>query len=531
MLVSFRFISTYPLNQMSKKLLFLVSVFCAGVLLSCSSIKPANKQSAPDNNLANKTSSDLPVRAAKEFRAAWVATVANINWPSKPGLSTQEQQREAIALLDYLKEHQFNAVIFQVRPQADALYKSDLEPWSYFLTGKQGSAPDPYYDPLEFWVEAAHDRGLELHVWLNPYRAHHVSGKEVSEKSVVKTKSDLVVHLKEGYWWFDPAKKGTQDHASKVVKDIVKRYDIDGVHFDDYFYPYPSYNGNDDFPDQDSWAAYQRSGGKLSRGDWRRESVNTLVERVYKEIKAEKPHVKFGLSPFGVWRPGYPASVEGFDQYDQLYADARLWLNKGWIDYFAPQLYWPIGKAPQSFPVLLGWWAQENTMNRHLWPGINVYRDTINKNVDETINQIMISRGMLPQSSGVIHWSLSSVIQNTKLSKALIDGPYKKPALVPASPWLGDKAPGAPVVKTGLKNNKWTISWNHPNEKDVFRWVVYYKYGNNWTYQILNRKERSLEIDQSSVFGKTTNNLAQVVVTAVDRLGNESQAQVIDLAK
>ena len=207
---------------------------------------------------------------------------------------------------------------------------------------------------LQFWVEAAHERGLELHVWLNPYRAHHVSGGEVSDSSVVKKMPDLVVKLKEGYWWFDPSIKGTQDHGVAVVMDIVKRYDIDGVHFDDYFYPYPSYNGNEDFPDSTSWKQYMAGGGKLSRGDWRRESVNTFIHRLYKEIKAEKKHVKFGLSPFGTWRPGHPEGVVGFDQYDQLYADAKLWLNKGWIDYFSPQLYWPINRIPLSFPGVVG---------------------------------------------------------------------------------------------------------------------------------------------------------------------------------
>ncbi|MDB5193294.1 MAG: hypothetical protein JWQ96_2857, partial [Segetibacter sp.] len=186
------------------------------------------------------TESSIP-KAAKEFRAAWVATVSNINWPSKPGLSTQDQQKEAIELLDFLQKYNFNAVIFQVRPHADALYKSDLEPWSYYLTGKQGQAPSPYYDPLEFWTEAAHDRGIELHVWLNPYRANHRDGKSISQQSIVKTNPELVVYLKEGYHWMDPALKGTQDRTTAVVMDLVKRYDIDGVHFDDYFYPYPSY--------------------------------------------------------------------------------------------------------------------------------------------------------------------------------------------------------------------------------------------------------------------------------------------------
>ncbi|RYF85892.1 MAG: hypothetical protein EON98_05305 [Chitinophagaceae bacterium] len=359
-------------------------------------------------------------KAEREFRAAWVATVANINWPSKPGLPVDSQQKEAIALLDFLKEHNFNAVIFQVRPQADALYKSELEPWSYFLTGVQGKAPEPFYDPLQFWVEAAHDRGLELHVWLNPYRAHHPSGGPISDQSVVKTKPSTVVQLKGGYWWFDPSLKETKEHATAVVMDIVKRYDIDGVHFDDYFYPYREYNKGEDFPDSASYAAYQAKGGKLSRGDWRRDAVNKFVANLYNKIKKEKRGVKFGISPFGIWRPGYPEGICCFDQYDVLYADAKLWLNKGWVDYFSPQLYWPITRMNTSYPLLLGWWRDENTKNRHLWPGISVGNDTSAKNINEILSQIMIDRGMLPKSKGVIHWSIGQVYKNSPVAKALL---------------------------------------------------------------------------------------------------------------
>lgn len=502
---------------MCKKLQLFVSAVCfLCLLISCAaSKKPVNAIAA---NIAPK--------AQAEFRAAWVATVSNINWPSKPGLSTADQQQEAITLLDFLKEHNFNAVIFQVRPQTDALYKSDIEPWSYYLTGEVGKVPDPYYDPLEFWIEAAHDRGLELHVWLNPYRSHHKDGGAVSGKSIVKTRPGLSVYLKEGYWWLDPSKQETQDLSAAVVRDIVKRYDIDGVHFDDYFYPYPSYNLNEDFPDDESWTAYTKNGGKLARGDWRRKSVNDFIERVYKEVKAEKKWVKFGLSPFGIWRPGFPQSIEGFDQYDKLYADARLWLNKGWVDYFTPQLYWDINKAPQSFPVLLGWWAGENTHQRHLWPGISVYKGGDDKNIDETINQIMITRGMLPESKGAVHWSISALTKYPNVAIAILDGPYKKQALVPATPWLDNKAPETPKVTTEIIKDKIKIDWTHSDQNDVFRWVVYYKYGNDWNYEILNRKDRSFELKRNSS-GEKPVALSSIAVTAVDRVGNESKLKEI----
>jgi uncharacterized lipoprotein YddW (UPF0748 family) len=470
-------------------------------------------------------------KAEREFRAAWVATVANINWPSKPGLSTEEQKNEALVLLDFLQAHNFNAVIFQVRPQADALYKSDLEPWSYYLTGVQGKAPDPYYDPLEFWTEAAHDRGLELHVWLNPYRAHHISGGEVTETSVVKRMPSLVKQLKQGYWWFDPALKGTQDHSAAVVRDLVSRYDIDGVHFDDYFYPYPEYNKGEDFPDADSYAAFQAAGGKLSRGDWRRNAVNTFIKRVYNETKSIKPWVKFGLSPFGMWKPGYPESITGFDQYDVLYADAKLWLNEGWIDYFSPQLYWPISRIAQSFPVLLGWWQGENTKQRHLWPGMSVGRDTSKASVNETINQIMITRGMVPQSKGAIHWSISSDTRNASLQKALLDGPYRQKALIPESQWLDDQAPAEPAVTTTSSADSVSASWNHSNPKDVFHWVAYYKYGNGWSYKILNRGERTINLAKTIKANNKDQTLTSVIVTAVDRVGNESRKKELAIGK
>ncbi len=468
-----------------------------------------------------------PPKVMQEFRAAWIASVANINWPSKPGLSTEQQQKEAIVLLDLLKSLNFNAAILQIRPQGDALYKSDIEPWSYFLTGTQGKAPDPYYDPLEFWIEAAHDRGLELHVWLNPYRAHHLSGGEESEKSVVKAHPELVLKLKDGQYWMDPSLKGVQDLSSAVVKDIVKRYDIDGVHFDDYFYPYDSYNGGADFPDDVSWAAYQQDGGKLTRGDWRRESVNKFIKRVYKEIKSEKKHVKFGLSPFGIWRPGYPESVEGYDQYNKLYADAKLWLNKGWIDYFTPQLYWKVNQYPQSFPVLLGWWQSENTKARHLWPGMNVGLGGDDKNVDEIINQIMITRGITPESKGAVHWSIAALVKHELMRKGLIEGPYKNDAVVPSSAWLDHKKPKKPIITVTPKDKFLTINWNHPEKTDVFKWVVYFKYNNKWTYKVMTRKDTSLDVlvGIAAVNGKDINALQAYGVTAIDRTGNESEFQ------
>ncbi|MBA6152391.1 glycoside hydrolase family 10 protein [Gelidibacter maritimus] len=464
----------------------------------------------------------------REFRAAWIATVANINWPSKPGLTTQQQQDEALRLLDFLKDHNYNAVIFQARPQADALYKSDLEPWSYFLTGEVGKAPSPYYDPLQFWIEAAHDRGMELHVWMNPYRAHHTTGGVVASNSLVNTHSELMVSLKNGMWWMDPSKQATQDHASAVVMDILKRYDVDGIHFDDYFYPYASYNGGMDFPDAQSYQAYLKAGGMLSKPDWRRAAVNGFVKRIYEEIKAEKPDVKFGISPFGIWRPDPAKSIVGMDQYNELYADAKLWLNEGWIDYFAPQLYWKINQVGQSFPLLLGWWENENTQKRHLWPGIRIDYGGDAANVDETINQILLTRGLTSPSMGTAHWSIGPLLKYPNLSEALVNGPYNQQALVPASPWLTTKFPQAPVVNTQVVDDKVVVSWTHPKRETVFKWVVFYKYADAWQYVILDRTKNSFELPLYSL-EMDRDLITRIGVTAVNKSGNQSSFNETDV--
>jgi uncharacterized lipoprotein YddW (UPF0748 family)/predicted glycoside hydrolase/deacetylase ChbG (UPF0249 family) len=518
---------------MHKRIYCLLSCVLIFYFFSCVSTKPETQIEIPQ---------DIP-KTEREFRAAWVATVANINWPSKPGLSVGDQKRETVKLLNLLQKNNFNAVIFQVRPQCDALYKSELEPWSYYLTGIQGKAPEPFYDPLQFWIEEAHKRGIELHVWLNPYRAHHVSGGPVSDASIVKRHPELVVKLETGYWWLDPGKSGTQDHSLAVALDIVRRYDIDGVHMDDYFYPYPSYNKNKDFPDDESWKSYQQNGGTLSRGDWRRENVNLFIKRLYTAIKEIKTHVKFGLSPFGIWRPKYPESIRGFDQYDQLYADAKLWLNEGWIDYWTPQLYWPVNQIAQSFPVLLGWWIDENKKNRHLWPGISIGRKKSEKGADETVNQIMITRGMLPQSPGNVHWSIGPLITNGDLVEGLKKGPYKKQALVPAASWLDNLKPASPQVIHHIQQDNLVLSWRHANTDDVFHWVVYYKYANDWEYKILNKKDHSVSIpyfsvrtdsrrrkkvEKSNDIRGTLDPLSKIAVSAVDRVGNESVPTMVN---
>jgi uncharacterized lipoprotein YddW (UPF0748 family) len=460
---------------------------------------------------------DLP-EVPREFRAAWIATVANINWPSKNNLTTEQQKQEAVYLLDFLKDNNFNAVIFQVRPSSDALYESTLEPWSYFLTGEIGKRPNPYYDPLEFWVEEAHRRGLELHVWLNPYRAHHSNGGEVTAPSMVNKAKDYVVRLKNGMYWFDPSDQRTQDHAAAVVNDIVKRYDIDGVHFDDYFYPYASYNGGADFPDNKTWNAYRNSGGTLSRADWRRDNVNKFIQRVYTEIKAEKNFVKFGLSPFGIWKPGYPAGITGSSQYDELYADAKLWLNEGWVDYFTPQLYWPIDPPRQSFPELLKWWQSENTHKRHLWPGLNTVAVKTSDRPSEIINQVKLVREIVPSSAGEVHWSMAGLTKSPEMTRRLKEGPYAHKALVPKSPWLKANPLLQPSLLLTDKKTNVFAKWLHKQPEQIYHWVFYARYGNEWETEVLDKAISSMEIPKV----KNGKKLNAIAVQAIDRLGNES---------
>lgn len=453
----------------------------------------------------------------RELRAAWVATVANIDWPSKPGLSTAEQQDEARAILARLEALGFNTVIFQVRPHADALYASPLEPWSSYLTGTQGRAPEPFYDPLQFWIDEAHARGLALHAWFNPYRANHPSNRGgIADSSIVKQQPELVVQLGDkGYVWMDPARRDVQDHTTAVILDVVERYDVDGVHLDDYFYPYPSYNDDRDFPDDASFERYVASGGKLSRSDWRRQNVDTLIERLAREVHRVRPEVLFGISPFGIWRPGHPAGIRGMDQHEVLYADARRWLREGWVDYLSPQLYWPIAQVPQSFPVLLGWWRSENVRGRHLWPGASIARIAGEAGATEIVGQVLVTRGMLPEGPGLCHFSMKSLMPAAALPVAerLAQGPYREPALVPATPWLDDRAPRAPKLSVTEKEGALTVSFEPYTSEPLARWVLYSQRAGVWTYTLLpeGRREHRFEAPAPEA----------IAISAVDRAGNE----------
>ena len=331
---------------------------------------------SPASHVAGPPQPVLPDTAAPaiehEMRGLWIATVANIDWPSRAALSADQQRAELVDILDRAAAAGFNAIIFHVRPAADAVYQSTIEPWGAMLSGVQGT--DPGYDPLAFAVQEAHARGLELHAWINPFRAGNtVDSARLASSHLFNTRRDLV-RVYGTQLWLDPGEPAVHDHVMRVVSDIVQRYDVDAIHADDYFYPYLQTDAGGrtiDFPDS---ATYARSGSGLTRADWRRANVDRFIERLYREVHASKPTLDVGISPFGIWRPGNPPGIAGLDAYATIFADSRKWLQEGWVDYLAPQLYWSIAAPQQSFPALLDWWILQNARGRHVWPGLAAYR-------------------------------------------------------------------------------------------------------------------------------------------------------------
>ena len=373
------------------------------------------------------------------------------------------------------------------------MYASKLEPWSEFLTGTMGKAPEPFYDPLALAIEEAHKRGLELHAWFNPYRARVKSEHSPVASSHVTRKRPQIVRDYGKYLWLDPGERETQEYSLSVVLDVVKRYDVDGIHFDDYFYPYRE-QGKDgkemSFPDDPSWNKYGVA-TKLNRDDWRRQNVNTFIRRVYESIKATKPTVKFGLSPFGIWRPGNPPQIRGFDAYAGLYADAKKWLGNGWVDYFTPQLYWAVEPKEQSFSALLDWWNQQNPRRRHIWPGMNTSK-VRTWGAGEIVQQIELSSRQ-PVSAGHVHWNMKSLLRSPDLTSALDRHAYAQPALVPACPWLGTRAPGKPVLSMSKAGGSLQVTWSPSPGEAVRFWLLQTKRGNSWSSKISGETRATLD--------------------------------------
>lgn len=459
------------------------------------------------------------------MRAVWVATVSNIDWPTSKTLTPTQQRNEISAILNRAEALKLNAVLLQIRPACDAFYPSSLEPWSHYLTNAMNVPPNPLYDPLAYWIEQAHARGIELHAWLNPYRALASTSVSASSNHISRTRPDIVRTYGTALW-LDPGHPDTQPYVRGVVQDVVNRYDLDGLVFDDYFYPYPI--SNTPFPDDSTYALYQSTGGSMSRSDWRRNNVNTFVQAVYGDIKSLKPWVKFGISPFGIWRPGNPSGVTGLDAYASIYADSKKWLQEGWCDYFSPQLYWRIDPAQQSYPALLTWWTQQNTQNRNIVPSnyaSNVYASLGDWPVSEIVNQITITRNTIG-ARGNIHFSERAFRNNWKSIKdTLQSGVYASNALMPRYTWLDGTLPTRPLLDTFYWSpteadiDYRTFFWEPQGSEPTWVYAVYWRYGTQWFNDIVSRDTGKFTLASFDASGRE---LTAFAVSSVDRCGNES---------
>lgn len=412
-----------------------------------------------------------------QFRAAWVASVTNIDWPSRTGLTAEEQQAELVAIFDDLKAMGMNAVILQVRPTDDAFYPSAISPWSKYLTGVPGQ--DPGYDPLAFAVEEAHNRNLELHAWFNPYRVSMDTRREnLAEGSWAKAHPEYV-HAYGGKLYYDPGIPEVQQHVIDSIVEAVENYDIDAVHFDDYFYPYPV--ANQDFPDDATFAQY--GAGFDNKADWRRDNINNLIQSVGQAIKDAKPHVQFGVSPFGIWRnksASVPEGSEtrGTESYVAISADTRLWVKEGWLDYIAPQIYWSIGFAVADYEKLATWWADvvSGTPTK-LYTGHAVYK--VNANSDpnwlvpgEILKQLSLNE-TLPDVSGSIFFSYKDLRRNPLGVKDDVTEAFRHPALVPVMEWLPGAEPAAPTdLKAKRVEGGTELTWQDAGDPAAY-YVIY----------------------------------------------------------
>jgi uncharacterized lipoprotein YddW (UPF0748 family) len=403
---------------------------------------------------------------AREFRGVWVATVYNINWPSGQGLDVGAAQAELLDIIETVEAINLNAIVFQIRPESDAVYASTLEPWSRYLTGTQGG--DPGWDPLEFLIAEAHARNIEVHGWINPYRAAASAAAMLAEPHVALEYPEHA-HTYNGAKWMDPGAVEVREHVVDTVLDVVDRYAIDGIHLDDYFYPYPD---GSDFPDDLTWNAYLDDGGALALADWRRSNVDALVEELPDSIFAADPDVRFGIAPFGIYRPGIPPGIVGFDQYDGLYADPLRWLDQGWVDYLAPQLYWPTSYAQQDYEVLLDWWSQQNP-DRYIFAGnyLSKLGTAAEWSLDELLLQVELSRLYADENSlGNIFFQVQPLLADTLgINAALYDEFYFEPALTPPLAERLDAEVEPPLVTLDG-----ALAWlDDPAAQRLRAWTVY----------------------------------------------------------
>ena len=485
------------------------------------------------------TSISLQAQPKYEFRAVWIATVDNIDWPSKDSRNPESQRADFIRQLDMHQRNGMNAVVVQVRPSADAFYPSQYEPWSQWLTGVQGQPPTPFYDPLQFMIDEAHKRGMEFHAWLNPYRANfNINSASIASNHITRIHPEWFLTYGDKKY-FDPANKDAQQFVVNVVRDIVKRYNVDAIHMDDYFYPYRI--AGKEFPDA---AAYARSGSKLNKEDWRRSNVDSIIRKLSKVIKEEKKTVRFGISPFSVWRnkdqdPRGSDSKAAQTNYDDLYANILLWLEKGWIDYVAPQLYLEIGHDKIAYEKLLAWWSR-NSYGRHIYIGHGIYRadekSAAWKNPGELPNQIKLLR-RYPNIQGSIYFSSKSFNRNPNgWNDSLRDNYYKYPALLPPMRWIDNEKPWAPIVERVITNDSMITLTARPDPRNLvpIKYYVVYKYAPNSNTEPFGNQPQYISRFMMDPDGFTLNDILssehfsyRYVVTAVGKNNNESDLSEI----
>ena len=465
----------------------------------------------------------------REFRGAWIQCVNG----QFQGMPVETMKRTLVSQLDNLQAAGINAIIFQVRAEADALYKSPYEPWSRFLTGTQGLAPAPAWDPLQFMIEECHARNMELHAWINPYRARTKSTRALSPKHPYNKHPELFVEYC-GQMYFDPGFPESRQYIRRIVKDIVKRYDVDAIHMDDYFYPYPT--PGVEFPDNVSFAAYGR--GFANRGDWRRNNVNVLIKELHETIRETKPWVKFGVSPFGIYRNKKSdpngSATNGLQNYDDLYADVLMWVNNGWVDYNIPQIYWEMGHRAADYETLIRWWAK-NSAARPLFIGQDVMRTVAHADLRNPAQHQMPAKYALQRSlktvQGSCQWYAAAVVSNPAGYRDLLVKEYHKyPALIPTSPFMDDEAPKkVRKVKPVWTADGYLLFWTEPKYKDEMNRAVQYV-----VYRFSSKEKANLA-DPSHIVAITRNTFFKLpyedgktkyryVVTALDRLHNESKA-------
>lgn len=448
----------------------------------------------------------------QEFRGAWLHTIFQGQYRSQ---TSEQNQQYLIRQLDSLQAAGVNAVLWQVRPQSDALYASQLEPWSRFLTDN-GAAPVPFWDPLEFMVEQCHQRGMELHAWLNPYRVTSNSKQTLPAGHIYHSHPERFIKY-DGKLYFDPAQPENREFIGKVVDDIVARYDVDGIHFDDYFYPYPV--AGKEFGDDDS---YRRYGNGMDRGDWRRKNVDLLIEDLNTRIHAAKPWVRFGISPFGIWRNKTTdprgSNTSGLQNYDALYADVLLWEERGWIDYVLPQLYWELDHRAASTRELVQWWNEHSGSTRHLYIGQDVGKCMDKGELAEKVAYSRAGRNI----KGNCWWPGYTVTRNYKgVADSLATDLQRTVAVPPSYPWLSEEVPAAVAgVAVDGRNISWAAPAQQGNVADVTRFVVYRFDSAEDTD--LGNSEAVVAVQPGNSFTATTPGV--YVVTALNRVNNESEA-------